>query len=256
MKVQDLYRYGLNAATAGTYLFLYGPILVVVALSFKTGGRGFGFTLEYYGALLNAQELTSALFLSLKIALIVMVITTILSIMASFGIVRYAWPKRTGLATAYISLPLILPVIVYAIGLFAVLSNFGIQRGQNVIILGHVIYALPFATLVMTSGLQDFDKSMEEAAMDLGGDELTIMREVTLPLLAPSIIAAALFSFTLSFDEFLIAFFVGGFGDTTLPVAIWSQVRQGISPVIYSISVVVLVISISLAGLATRLERT
>ncbi|MFC4245967.1 ABC transporter permease [Natribaculum luteum] len=256
MQVKELYRYGLNAATAGTYLYLYAPILVVVALSFKKGGEGFGFTLEYYKALLSAQALTSALLLSVKIALVVMVITTILSIMASFGIVRYTWPKRKSFAMAYLSLPLMLPVIVYAIGLFAVLSNLGLQRGEGAIIIGHIVYALPFATLVMVSGLQDFDTSLEEAAMDLGGDELTIMREVTLPLLAPSIIAAALFSFTLSFDEFLIAFFVGGLGDTTLPMEIWSRVRRGITPEIYSISVVVLVISISIAALATRLERS
>lgn len=255
MEVKQLYRYGLNAATAGTYVYLYAPILVVIALSFETGGQGFGFTLDYYESLLDAQALTNALLLSLKIALIVMVITTILSLMASFGIVRYAWPKRKSLAIVYISLPLMLPVIVYAIGLFAVLSNIGVQRGEGAIILGHIVYALPFATLVMVSGLQDFDTSLEEAAMDLGGDELTIMREVTLPLLAPSIVAAALFSFTLSFDEFLIAFFVGGLGDTTLPMAIWSRVRHGLTPEIYSISVVVLVISISIASLASRLER-
>lgn len=256
MKEKQLYRYGLDTATVGMYVFLWAPIFVVIALSFITGGRGLGFTFDHYEALLQEEALLDALFLSVRIGLIVTVISTILSIMAAFGIVRYAWPKRKGLATAYISLPLLLPVIVYAIGLFAVLSNLGLDRGEGAIILGHIVYVLPFATLVMVSGLQDFDKSLEEAAMDLGGDELTIMREVTLPMLAPSIIAAALFSFTLSFDEFLIAFFVGGLGDVTLPMEIWARVRHGITPVIYSISVVVLLISISIAALATRLERT
>jgi len=255
MRTKDLYRYGLNTATAATYLYLYAPIFVVIALSFKAGGGGFGFTLEYYYDLLGAEEIVSSLVLSLKIALIVTVITTILGLMAAFGIVRYDWPKRKGSVTAYISLPLMLPAIVYAIGLFVVLSNMGLQRGQNAIILGHVVYTLPFATLVIVSGLQDFDTSLEEAAMDLGADQISTMREVTLPLLGPSILAAVLFSFTLSFDEFLIAFFVGGGGDITLPMQIWSMVRRDLSPLVYSISVIILLISMTLATLATRLER-
>lgn len=254
MQVKQLYRYGLNTATAATYLYLYAPIFVVIALSFKAGGGGFGFTLQYYEDLLTATALIDSLLLSVKIALIVMVVATVLGLMAGFGIVRYGWPKNKGVVTAYVSLPLMLPVIVYAIGLFVVLANLGMQRGQNAIILGHVVYALPFATLVIVSGLQDFDSTLEEAAMDLGGDELATMKEVTLPLLGPSIVAAALFSFTLSFDEFLIAFFVGGLGDTTLPMTIWAMVRRGLSPLIYSISVVILIISMTIATLATRLE--
>jgi len=245
----------LDTATLLTYVYLYAPILVVVAYSFRTGGGGFGFSLDYYYALLEADALLEALTLSVKIALIVTVIATVLGTMAGFGIVRHGWPKHKGTVTAYVSLPLMLPVIVYAIGLFVVLSNLGLQRGQNAIILGHIIYVLPFATLVIVSGLQNFDETLEEAAQDLGGDQLAILREVTLPLLKPSIIAAALFSFTLSFDEFLIAFFVGGRGDVTLPMQIWSMVRRGLSPEIYSISVVILAISMTIAALATRLER-
>lgn len=243
----------LESATGLTYLFLYAPIAVVVILSFQAGGSGLGFTLEWYENLLQMDDLYNSLFLSIRIAVFVMVVTTVLGLVAAFGLVRFGWPKRKGAITAYVALPMMLPIIVYAIGLFIVLINMGMPRGVPAIVLGHVVYTFPFATFVIVSGMQDLDDSVEEAAMSLGADELQTVKEVTLPLLKPSIIAAALFSFTLSFDEFLIAFFVSG-RDITLPIRIWTMVRTNIAPEVYSISVLVLIISIGIATLATRLE--
>jgi ABC-type spermidine/putrescine transport system permease subunit II len=253
MSTRSLADYALSGATLATYVFLYAPIAVVVILSFQSGGGGLGFTLEWYESLLHREDLYGSLFLSIRIAVLVMVITTLLGLIAAFGIVRFGWPRRKGGITAYVALPMMLPIIVYSIGLFIVLINLNVPRGVPAVVLGHVIYTLPFATFVVVSGMQDFDKSVEEAAMSLGADELQTVWEVTLPLLKPSLIAAALFSFTLSFDEFLIAFFVSG-SDSTLPVRIWTMVRTDIAPEVYSISVIVLIISIGVASMATRLE--
>jgi len=248
--------WGLRAATAMTFVFLYAPLFIIVLLSFQTGDTSLGLSLDYYYQLLDATSLLEALYLSIRIAIVVMVISTTLGILAGLGIVRYAWPDNTKAVLALFSIPLTLPIIVYAFGLFVVTTYFAIPRGATAIVLGHIVYVLPFAALVMVSGLQDFDSELEEAAMDLGANELTTAREVTLPLLKPSILAAALFSFTLSFDEFLIAYFVGGKGDITLPMQIFTMVRRGISPTVYSISTLILVLSGGLAWVALQLERS
>ena len=249
---------GLKAAAALTYLFLYGPILVVVLMSFDAGRYGlrWEFTGEWYANLAARGDLIDSLVLSIQIANVVMIVSTVLAVVAAFGLVRFKWPRQKGpIATYLIFVPLTLPIIIYGIGLFVFFTELGIGRGFVPIVIGHVMYTFPFATLVVAAGVMGLDRSLEEAAMDLGADPLTTFREVTLPALMPNVLAAALFSFTLSFDEFLISFFVSGGGSIPLPVRIWGMVRADIEPEVYAISVVVLVISITIAAMATRLRR-
>ena len=249
---------GLKAAAVLTYLFLYGPIFVVVLMSFDGGRYGlrWEFTTEWYANMMGRGDLIGSLWLSVQIGVVVMVISTILAIIAAFGLTRFKWPRRKGpIATYLLFVPLTLPIIIYGIGLFVFFTEVGVGRGFFPIVVGHVMYTFPFATLVVAAGVMGLDRSLEEAAMDLGADPLTTFREVTLPALMPNVIAAALFSFTLSFDEFLISFFVSGGGSIPLPVRIWGMVRADIEPEVYAISVVVLLISITIAALATRLQR-
>ncbi|ADD07395.1 ABC-type transport system permease protein (plasmid) [Natrialba magadii ATCC 43099] len=249
---------GLKLVTLLTYLFLYGPILVVVLMSFDAGRYGlrWDFTTEWYASLATRSDLIDSLWLSIQIGIVVMIISTVLAVVAAFGLSRFDWPKRKGpIATYLIFVPLTLPIIIYGIGLYVFFTQLGIGRGFFPIVVGHVLYTLPFATLVVGAGVIGLDRTLEEAAMDLGADPLTTFREVTLPALMPNIVAAALFSFTLSFDEFLISFFVSGGGAVPLPVRIWGMVRADIEPEVYAISVVVLLISIAIAGMATRLRR-
>ncbi len=249
---------GLTAATALTYLFLYGPILVVVLMSVDAGRYGLRgeLTFEWYANMAGRSDLIDALLLSVQIGLVVMVVSTVLAVVAAFGLARFEWPRRKGpIATYLVFVPLTLPIIIYGIGLFVFFTELGVGRGFVPIVVGHVMYTFPFATLVVAAGVIDLDRTLEEAAMDLGADPVTTFREVTLPALAPNVLAAALFSFTLSFDEFLISFFVSGAGAIPLPVRIWGMVRADIEPEVYAISVVVLIISITIAGLATRLRR-
>ena len=251
-------RLALNAAAALTYLFLYGPILVVVLMSFDAGRYGlrYEFTTEWYRNMLSSSSLLDPLFISVQIGVIVMIISTVLAVIAAYGLVRFAWPKQKNVVSTYlIFIPLTLPIIIYGIGLFVFFTQVGIGRGFWPIVIGHVMYTFPFATLVVAAGVLNLDRSLEEAAMDLGADPITTFREVTLPSLMPNLIAAALFSFTLSFDEFLISFFVSSGAATPLPVRIWGMVRADIEPEVYAISVLVLVISIGIAALATKLQR-
>jgi spermidine/putrescine transport system permease protein len=248
----------LKLVTLLTYLFLYGPILVVVVMSFDAGRYGlrWDFTMEWYANLAARSDLLDSLWLSIQIGIVVMIISTVLAVVAAFGLSRFDWPKRKGpVATYLIFVPLTLPIIIYGIGLFVFFTQLGIGRGFFPIVVGHVLYTLPFATLVVGAGVIGLDRTLEEAAMDLGADPLTTFREVTLPALMPNIVAAALFSFTLSFDEFLISFFVSGGGTVPLPVRIWGMVRADIEPEVYAISVIVLLISIVIAAMATRLRR-
>lgn len=251
-------KLALSGVVALTYAFLYGPILVIFLMSFDAGQYGFRweFTLEWYENLPARGDLIGSLFLSLQIGIVVMVVSTVLAVIAAYALVRFGWPKRKGpIATYIIFVPLTLPIIIYGIGLFVFFAELGIGRGFLAIVIGHIMYTFPFATLVVAAGVINLDRSIEEAAMDLGADRITTFREVTLPALMPNIVAAALFSFTLSFDEFLISFFVSGAGAIPLPVRIWGMVRADIEPEVYAISVVVMVISITLAGVASRLYR-
>ncbi len=249
---------GLKTAAVLTYAFLYGPIFVILLMSFDAGRYGlrWEFTPEWYLNLAGRGDLIGSLWLSLQIGVVVMIVSTLLAIVAAFGLARFEWPRRKGpLSTYLIFVPLTLPIIIYGIGLFVFFSQLGLGRGFVPIVIGHVMYTFPFATLVVAAGVIDLDRSLEEAAMDLGADPLTTFREVTVPALMPNIVAAALFSFTLSFDEFLISFFVSGAGSIPLPVRIWGMVRADIEPEVYAISVVVLMISITSALIATRLRR-
>lgn len=249
---------GLKTAAVLTYLFLYGPIFVIVLMSFDAGRYGlrWEFTPEWYLNLAGRGDLIGSLWLSVQIGIVVMIVSTVLAVVAAFGLTRFDWPRRKGpISTYLIFVPLTLPIIIYGIGLFVFFTRIGLGRGFVPIVIGHVMYTFPFATLVVASGVIDLDRTMEEAAMDLGADPITTFREVTIPALRPNIIAAALFSFTLSFDEFLISFFVSGAGSIPLPVRIWGMVRADIEPEVYAISVVVLAISITLATAATRLRR-
>ncbi|WP_290810702.1 ABC transporter permease [Halovivax sp.] len=255
---EDRSGVGLRAATALTYLFLYGPIIVIVLVSLDAGRYGlrYEFTTEWYRNMAGRSDLIGSLLLSVQIGIIVMIVSTVLAVVAAFGLTRFEWPRRKGpIATYLIFVPLTLPIIIYGIGLFVFFTEIGVGRGFLPIVVGHVMYTFPFATLVVAAGVLGLDRSLEEAAMDLGADPITTFREVTLPALMPNVLAAALFSFTLSFDEFLISFFVSGGGDIPLPVRIWGMVRADIEPEVYAISVVVLAISIAIAALATRLQR-
>jgi spermidine/putrescine transport system permease protein len=222
-------RFDLLALYAVGYLvFLYAPVLLLPLFSFNDSiFVAFplkGFTLQWYAQMAENAPLQAALVSSLKVGVSVSVISTILGIFAAKAVTRYQLPYR-GFLVGLIMLPLVVPSIILGIALLTlVIKVLGIEPSLYTIGASHVLICVPFAMLVMISRLEGFDKSLEEASLDLGESAWSTFWRVTLPLAMPGIVASMLLCFTTSFDEFLLAFFLSG-NQPTLPVYIWGQLR-------------------------------
>ena len=241
------------------YGFLYIPIAVLVALSFNEGGLPTvwsGFSLKWYGSLATNSEILSAALNTFIVALVSTAIATLLGTLLALGI---EMRRRHGRALeALIFAPMIIPDIVLAIALLSFFSMLNITMGLHTIVLAHVVFNLAFVCSVVRARLKSFDWSIVEASSDLGASATTTFRRVTLPVILPAVIAGALLAFTLSVDEFIIAYFTAGAGraSTTLPMQIYSMIRFGITPEINALATIVMGVSIAALTLSQRLNRT
>jgi len=213
---------------AGFYLlFLYGPVALLPLFSVNDATTiAFplqGFTWRWYADMAANESLHAALWNSVMIGAGTAVISTILGTLGAMSATRYRFPGQQPL-TGFIMLPLVLPEVILGIALLILLNRLGISLSLGGIMAGHVMLCTPFAMAVMTSRFEGFDRSVEEASLDLGETAWMTFWRVTFPLVWPGILASLLLTFTVSFDEFIIAFFLSG-TDTTLPVFIWSQLR-------------------------------
>ncbi len=216
------------AVYAVIYLvFIYVPVLFLPLFSFNDSIYvAFplkGFTLAWYGKMVNSPGLIAALTNSVKVGATVAVISTIFGTLAAKAVTRYRLPGR-GATIGFIMLPLVIPGIIMGIALLLLANFVGVKLSLFTIGLGHMLVTVPFAMLVMISRLEGFDKNLEEASLDLGENGWTTFWRVTFPLAIPGLIASLLLTFTISFDEFILAFFLAG-TDVTLPIYIWSQLR-------------------------------
>ncbi len=245
-------RLPLWLSAAVIYFFLYLPIAVVTAYSFnaaKHGGPWRGFTTEWYTSLLQHPGKLTALRNTLVLAIASTGIATLLGTLLGYGLSRYQFPGRKLFATL-LYLPVAIPDIVAAIALlmfFSLLrSALGLfQLGLGTMIVAHVTFQIPFVAIIVRARLADLDPALEEAAHDLGANSWQKLRHVTLPLIAPGILAGAALAFTLSIDDFVISFFTAGPGSTTLPILIYSSVKRGITPDINALSTLIVLASIA-----------
>ncbi len=207
--------------------FLYIPVLFIPLFSFNDSIYiAFplkGFTLQHYVEMVNREPLINALFNSLKVGAVVSVVSTIFGMLAAKAFTKYRLPGTNAL-TAFISIPLVIPLIILGISLLTVLKAVDVPLSLFTIGLSHTVICVPFSMFVLISRLEGFDKSMEEAAQDLGETPWMTFWRVTFPLAMPGIIASLLLCFTISFDEFILAFFLGS-DEPTLPLYMWSQLR-------------------------------
>ena len=239
-------------------LFLYIPIAVLVALSFNAGGLPTvwsGFSVKWYGSLAQNREILSAAFNTLVVALVSTALATLLGTLLALGV---EMRRRKGRALeALIFAPMIIPDIVLAVALLSFFSLLDVTLGLHTIILAHVVFNLAFVCSVVRARLKNFDWSLLEASADLGASALTTFRRVAVPVLLPAIVAGALLAFTLSVDEFIIAFFTAGAGraSTTLPMQIYSMIRFGITPEINALAAIVMAVSVAAVTLAQWLNR-
>jgi spermidine/putrescine transport system permease protein len=247
----------LGGHLALTYLFLYGPILVLVALSFNRAGlptAWTGFTLDWYGRLTANPAILSATLNTLIVAAASTLIATALGTLLALGVERFR--KSSGL-DALLFAPMIIPDIVLAIALLSFYSLLNVTLGLHSIILSHVVFNIAFVCAVVRTRLRHFDYSVVEASIDLGASHATTFWKITLPLIFPGVLAGALLAFTLSFDEFIIAFFTSGAGtsSTTLPMRIYAMIRFGVTPEINAMATIIMGLSFTLVLISQRLNR-
>jgi spermidine/putrescine transport system permease protein len=254
---KDAGRAALGLISLGVYLFLYAPILVLVAFSFNRSrltATWEGFTLEWYGKLLQDPQILSSLRNSLVVGVAATILSTIIGTAAALAFHRYRFRQQAAF-DALVTLPIVVPEIVLASSLVLLFAAVGLRLGFLTVILAHVGFSLSYAVVVVKARLAGFDRSLEEAAMDLGAGPSRTFFKVTLPGIAPGVLSAALLVFALSIDDYVITSFVAGVGSTTLPIQIYSMVRSGISPEINAVSTLLLAATSLLLFAAYRLEQ-
>jgi spermidine/putrescine transport system permease protein len=233
--------------------FLYLPVLFLPLFSFNDSAfiafPLVGFTTKWYGQMLADSAMHTALWNSLKVGAAVALASTALGLLAAKALTRYRLPGGAAVL-GFASLPLFIPDIVLGISLLILLNAVGMQLSLISVMLGHILICAPFAITVLMSRFDGFDKSLEEASLDLGENAWTTFWRVTFPLVLPGIISSLLLTFIVSFDEFLIAYFLAG-TDATLPIYIWGQLRFPYKlPVVLARGAVILVVSCVLVVLA------
>jgi spermidine/putrescine transport system permease protein len=259
------------------YLFLWIPILVLIVFSFNDSRANAvwrGFTLRWYEGLIagqfgdqpnfNTTNLMAALQRSLIVGVVSTAISTALGTMVALGLERYR-VRGKRLIEMLMYLPVVIPEITMGLSLLIFFSAsfgvarraFGLDLALNLvtIIIGHVVFSLPFVAIAVRARLSGMTRSLEEAARDLGADEWRTFTRVTLPLLMPGILAGALLAFTLSLDDFIITFFTQGPGTTTLPLFVYGMIKFQITPDINAISTLMVAVSIALVTASLWLQR-
>lgn len=250
-------RLALVTITLLTFAFLYVPIAILVVFSFndaRTGAVWQGFTLDWYARLFRNDRLLDAALRSVIIATVSTAGSVVIGTMTALAMERYRFRSRT-FWDGLLYMPVIVPEIVAGVSLLLFFAAAGVERGFLTLAVSHIAFSMPFVYLTVRARLADFDLSIEEAAKDLGADEWTTFRRITLPLLMPGIISGALLAFTLSMDDFIISFFVTGKGWDTLPIYIWSALKRGVTPEVNAVSALLLLFSATLVVASLILQR-
>jgi putrescine transport system permease protein len=246
------------------YAFLYVPLLMVIVYSFNNSRIATvwgGFSTRWYSALLRNDQVLDAAFLSFRVAFTAATMATILGTMAGLALARFNHFRGRTLFSGMITSPMVMPEVITGLSLLLLfvslqqLTGWPGQRGFSTITIAHTTFAMAYVAIIVQSRLAAMDESLEEAAMDLGGRPLRVVFDITLPLIAPAMIAGWLLAFTLSLDDLVIASFVSGPGSNTLPMYIFSKAKLGVSPDINALAtLIILIVSIGvlIAWFATR----
>jgi putrescine transport system permease protein len=262
-------RFVLSMLAFG-YAFLYIPLILVVVYSFNDSRIATvwgGFSTRWYGELLRNELILEAAFLSLRIALTSATVATILGTMAGLALARFSRFRGRTLFSGMISSPMVMPEVITGLSLLLLfvtlqqVTGWPGQRGFTTIAIAHTTFSMAYVAIIVQSRLLSMDESLEEAAMDLGGRPLRVVFDITLPLIAPAMVAGWLLAFTLSLDDLVIASFVSGPGSNTLPMYIFSKVKLGVSPdinalatlIIAAVSLGVLIVWLTLRRLRTQM---
>lgn len=235
------------------YLFLYIPLLILIVYSFndsRVNVGWVGFTLKWYKALIHDRQLIDAAINSIIIALIASTVSVILGTLAGVALHKYKVP----LLSTLVMIPVAAPELLVGVSLllFFLLINFTL--GMASIILAHIAFCLSFVTIAVKTRMHGMDDSLVDAARDLGASPTRAFFSVLIPTILPGVIAGWLMAFTLSLDDFVITFFTAGVGATTLPLAIYSMLKMGVTPEINAASTVIIFCTLILTSIATKLS--
>lgn len=236
--------FNATALTLG-FTFLYLPMLILIIFSFNSGKNvaiWAGFSTKWYGELFQNEAFLDAAWVTIKVAVISSSIATVLGTMAAYVLVRAGRFAGRTLFSGMIYAPLVMPEVITGLSLLLLFIGIGLDRGVMTIVLAHTTFSMCYVSVVVSSRLVSFDKSLEEAALDLGCSPWDAFRLVTLPIIAPAVISGWLLAFTLSLDDLVIASFTSGPSATTLPIKIFSAVRLGVSPEINALSTIMILI--------------
>lgn len=240
------------------FAFLYIPILILVIYSFNASKLVTvwgGFSLQWYRSMWTNESLMDAAWITLRVALLSATIGTILGTLAALSLTRFArFPGRM-LFSGMIYAPLVMPEVITGLSLLLLFVSIGVDRGFWTVIIAHTTFTMCYVAIVVQSRLLTFDRSLEEAALDLGCPPVKTFFRITLPLILPGVVAGWMLAFSLSLDDLVIASFTTGPGATTLPIKIYSQVRLGVTPEINAICTILIAlvtVGVICASLATK----
>lgn len=239
-------------------VFLIGPVLAVIPISFSSASFLSyplpGFSLQWYEKVLAPQPWLPALRNSLVVGVGATLIATTLGTLAALGLARNTLPCRSLLLAVIIS-PMIVPVVISGVAMYFIFARVGLVASFGGMILAHAVLGVPFVVVTVTATLRNFDANLVKAAYSLGASPVHAFRTVTLPLIAPGVISGALFAFVFSFDEVVVALFIGGPAQRTLPRQMFDGIRDNIDPSILAMSTFLVVVSIALMGTLALLSR-
>ncbi|MDX3929604.1 MAG: ABC transporter permease subunit [Shinella sp.] len=250
-------RFNIVSVVLG-FAFLYLPIVLLVIFSFNESRLvtvWAGFSTRWYVSLFNNQGLIDAAWVTIRVALLSATVATILGTMAALSLVRFTRFRGRLLFSGMVYAPLVMPEVITGLSLLLLFVAIGFDRGFWTVTLAHITLTMCFVAVVVQSRLLSFDRSIEEAAMDLGATPLKTFFEVTLPIIAPAVFSGWVLAFTLSLDDLVIASFTSGPGATTLPMKIYSQVRLGVTPEINAactLLIAVVAIGVVIASVMTK----
>jgi spermidine/putrescine transport system permease protein len=268
----------LRLSAGAIYFFLYAPIIVLIVFAFNSSrtnivfegivNRGPCGPFYWFCELAKNRDVLEATRNTLIIAVTSTIVSTTIGTMAALALQRYIFPVKR-LSEAALYLPIVVPEIVMGIGILVFFGAIfrgingllGLTGGNRItlglwtIIVSHIAFSVPFVTLTVRARLHGLSRSLEEAAMDLGANEWTTFRRITLPMIAPGVLAGAMLAFTLSLDDFIITFFTSGPGSTTLPIYVYGLLRRVITPEVNALSTIWILIVLLLVLLSQRIQR-
>jgi len=243
----------LKTMLAIGFVFLYAPILSLIVYSFNESRLvtvWAGFSVKWYGELFQDQGIIDAAWVSIRIAFFTACASVVLATIAALVMTRFRQFRGKLFFGALMTAPLVMPEVITGLSILLLFVAIGIPRGMTTIWIAHVTFCVAFVTVVVSSRLGELDKSIEEAAMDLGANRVAVFFQITLPIIAPALVSGWLLAFTLSIDDLVVASFASGPSSTTLPMKVFSSVRLGLSPKINALATLLILLVTAAAAFA------